>query len=149
MRALIITGLANRGGAQEIQLDLQERGYEVDTIKWYEKPPRDDYVYVFAHSMGSIEGTRYARNHPESEVFVMGAIVNEDIPNITSVGEYTDPVAVIGLIASGQKGFDVHTSEIEGLNPHSKNQYYDAIKSRVVNVSGSWDTSRRGQVFGE
>lgn len=150
MKALIITGLANRGGAQYIQLDLQSRGYDVTTNQWHDKVDHNqEYEYVIAHSMGSVEATKYARSHPNTTVFVLGGIVQENLPNVTTVGEYTDLVAVAGAVLGGRTTFDVHTSEVKGLNPHSKNLYYDAIKSNIVNRSGSWDTTRRGNVFGE
>lgn len=147
MKALIITGLGNRDNAQYMQLDLQNRGYDVDTRKWHDTSPiGSDYEYVIAHSAGSAAATLYAQRHPNTVVFVLGAIVNVDLPNIVSVGEYSDPVAVAGLLLSGQTGFDVHTSEFEGFNPHSKNAYYDAIKNRIVDKSGSWDTTRVGSL---
>lgn len=134
-KVLIITGLANRGGAQYIQLDLQSRGYHVDTNRYYDSVNVNaHYRYVIAHSAGSYQATIYAKAHPEVTVFVMGAIVDSDLPNIISVGEYTDIVAVAGLALSGNRKFDVHTSEIKGLNPHSKNEYYDAIKDRIPYV---------------
>lgn len=141
MRALIITGLGGHyNSSQYIQLSMQRKGYSVDTIRHHERAV-GNYDYVIAHSMGSKEATKYARANPNSMVFVMGAIVNVDLPNIISVGEYTDPVAVAGLILGGQKGFDVHTSETKGFNPHDRDAYFKAIENRIPRVGASADNS--------
>lgn len=141
MRALIITGLAGQyNSSQYIQLNLQRKGYQVETIRHHEKA-RGDFAYVIAHSMGSKEATKYARANPNTTVFVMGAIVNVDLPNIISVGEYTDPVAVAGLILGGELKFDVHTSEVEGLNPHDRDRYFKAIEGQIPRVGSGVDHS--------
>lgn len=141
MKALIITGLGGQyNSSQYIQLSLQRKGYAVTTIRHHERAT-GEYAYVIAHSMGSKEATRYARANPNTMVFVMGAIVNVDLPNIVSVGEYTDPVAIAGLFVTGKTKFDVHTSEIEGLNPHDRDAYFKAIEGRIPRVGSGQDHS--------
>lgn len=136
MRALVITGLFNIQGASYIENDLKKKGYQVDVHKWrstnidYSK----DYDYVVAHSAGSIQAQAYARRHPNSIVYIMGAPMDTNLPNVIFVGQKYDPVAIIGGLGNvdrSSRGF-----------VHSKDVYYDRIKAEIYTASRPVTTSR-------
>lgn len=140
-----MTGLGNEGNAQYIQLDLQSRGYDVSTEPWFGNVSYDTtYGVVVAHSAGSVQAQAYALKHPDVAVIIMGSPIDADLPNVITVGQYYDPVSVLGLFfsLSGDLKFDVVA---EG-SIHDKNAMYDAVKDQIPEA-GTFQTEAEVETF--
>lgn len=124
MRALVITGLFNFKGAQYIQEDLEAKGYIVEVHSWRSTKIdyNQNYDVVIGHSAGSVQAQIYAHHHPDVPVFILGAPIDVNLPNVTNVGQQYDPVSRLdhGDVDKFTGGF-----------VHSKDAYYDAIKASI------------------
>ncbi len=138
MKALVITGLANDMVVEDthyIQEDLQSKGYEVDTHIWRSTDIsyKQDYAYVVAHFAGSAQAQIYAHHHPETIVYVLGAPLDTNLPNVINVGQWYDPVAVLG----GVHNIDRRV----GGRVNNKDDLYRAIAHEILSTSKPVTTS--------
>lgn len=128
MKALVITGLANDmivSDTHYIQESLQSKGYEVDTHIWRSGDINynQDYAYVVAHSAGSGQAQIYAAHNPNTTVYILGTPLDTNLPNVVFVGQWYDPVAILG---------GVHNIDrMVGGRPHNKDDLYRAIEHEI------------------
>ncbi len=133
MKAIIVTGLRNKGEADHIQSDLEEAGYEVEVYAYKDRnntPPPNETDIAVGHSAGATFVEEKYGGQQNTTVVSLNSPTGIQSSNIIHSRNLLDVVSLGGIIVS-KNPFTGTFINFSG-DPHSKDEAWDQVRSQVI-----------------